>query len=281
MIAAPHVARAAIGSPVYRPTRAPAYRGGGAASVPFVPPATAVYMPPGATLPGPRFHVNPGALAPGGVLGGFSFFGWMKVVSQPQQYIGLLTAETGEYLFLGHDQTAGGSQDARGLFFYDGHGGGNGGHSFETLPDHGTWFHFAFSIWFPSEGNCRGRAWIDGVPCTWDSSPAVPTDCELVGLPWNGTTNIELANQDWDQTATDGAVRAWGLVGKTPLTTAEVLLLRSQSVPGTGVTALAPLGIWPLTTKDDLGSAQGVSLTVVNGPLNPDSTPGPAGITVP
>lgn len=250
------------------------------ASAPVLP-TTAVYVPPGPSLPGPRLHCAPGALAPGGVLGGFSFFGWMRITTQPQQYIGLLTAETGEYLFLGHDNTAGEGPESRGLFFYDGHGGGVGGHSFETLPAHGTWFHFAYSIWFPSEGNGRVRAWINGVPCTWDSGPAVPTDGELVGIPWNETTNIELANQDWDQTATDAAIRAWGLVGKTPLTTAEVLLLMSQSTPGTGVSGLNPLGIWPLTTKDDLGSAQGVTLTVVNGPLAADDTHPPAGITSP
>ncbi len=245
-------------------------------------PATSVYVPPGASLPGPRLHVDPGHLAPAGVLGGFSVFGWMKLHAQAEQYVGLLTAETGDYLFLGHDKTAGIIPGTRGLFIYDGHGGGNGAHSFELLPAFDTWFHFAYSIWFPSPGVCRGRAWIDGVPCTWDSNPEVPTDMELVGLPWEGTTNIELVNQDWDQTSTDGAVRSWGLAGKTPLTTAEVLLLRSQSTPGVGVNNLDLLDVWRLITKDDLvGAYNGVELTVINGPLSADVTSKPPGIVQP
>lgn len=279
MIAAPNVSFPPVGEPAYQPTRAPAYRGGGSIAAPYVPPTTAVYMPKGASLPGPRFHVNPGALAPAGVLGGFSYCGWIKQVTRPARYVGLLTVESNYpafYLFLGHDTTIGG------LFVYDERNGGAaaGAHSNEAIPAVGTWYHFAYSLWFPSPGVGKYRAWINGVPCTW-GLPGNPTDGDLLGSTWDGTTNIELVNQDWDQTSQDGPVRALALVAKSPLTTAEVLLLRSQSTPGTGVSGLNALGVWPLTTKNDLTSAQGVSLTVVNGALDPDATDAPAGITVP
>lgn len=248
-------------------------------------PTTAVYVPSGPGFPsiaGTRFQADPGALAPGGVLSGFSYFGWYKQTTRPATYLGFLTVECNypaHYLFLCHDTRIGG------LGFYDEHGGQGGpagGHSTEPLPGLNVWYHIAFSVWFPSPGVSRVRGWIDGVPCNWDSGGAISTDGEMRGITWDGTTTIELVNQDWTETSQDGPVRALGLVGKSPLTTAEVLTLRSQSTPGTGISGLNAVGIWPLTTSSDLTNSVpgGAALTLVNGPLSADVS-GPSGITVP
>jgi hypothetical protein len=230
---------------------------------------------------GARFDVAPGILAVAGLLTDFFVSMWVRIDSQAEQYTSHLTAQGGEYLWLGTDYTAAGGD--RNLAYYDSHGGGLGGHARGAYGATGVWRHLCWSV-LPD----TVKGWFDGVPCDWDSSTSPHYEAVIGGDGWPGTTGLRLLNESGSGQDFVGGVRAIALGrknGAVHLTTEEVLAQMMRSKPfeqsGSSLLGFTTLGCWPLTTSADLGNAiSGGPALTLTGSLGADTT-GPSGITQP
>jgi hypothetical protein len=222
------------------------------------------------------------SIVPGGSLtssDSISFGGWFKIDSYVGQYLALTSfykqanpGETGSYFWFGTDSTAGGGYGTRGVAYYFGIGGGLGGHSTTTVVLVNTWYH-----WCVSKSGPNWTVYTNGIPQYFDDgsgNPYVNMSDPLDELD----TITYFAEPDFPGDTCIGAARS-NFVCSKALSQAEVQLIMTQAIPGTGISGFGALGIWPLSNGSDFSSAIGGSsltpsgpgFTTTSGPSNIDS----------